>query len=161
MSILCARMDLGGAMVLDLFAGTGALGCEALSRGARGLVAVDRGAEAVGLIRDNVKRIGAADRAEVVRASWDKGLARLTKRRPAPRFELVFLDPPYKALLVRPVLSALEDSGLLADRAWVVAEHGADEDDPDDLRALRLVTTRAWGDVRMGLWSHTPETPHD
>ncbi len=79
-----------GARFADLFAGTGAVGIEALSRGASGAMLVDRGSAAVRTIRENAARASVADRAHVVRADVDGFL-----RRSRERFELVFLDPPY------------------------------------------------------------------
>ena len=100
-----------GARVLDLFAGTGAIGIEALSRGAEGATFVDKAPRAVATIRDNLDRAKLGDRATVVRAEWRAFL----DRAPDP-FDLVFLDPPYKQREQETgrVLASLEN-GWLAD----------------------------------------------
>lgn len=80
-----------GASCADLFAGTGAVGLEALSRGAASCLFVDSGAAAIRTIGENLSRTGLSDRARVVRADVERALARETGR-----FDLVFLDPPYR-----------------------------------------------------------------
>ena len=107
--------DVAGARVLDLYAGTGALGIEALSRGAASATFVERAAKAVGAIRANLVRTKLADRAEVVRADvgrWLTGsLATQTE------FDLVTLDPPYDVSG-----SPLEDALTALDRGWLAGQ---------------------------------------
>ena len=111
--------DVVGARCLDLYAGTGAVGIEALSRGATGAVFVDHSAKAVAAIRDNLRRARCEDDATVIRV----GVPRWLTRRDATQgvFDLVFLDPPYDLVqeAVTGVLVAL-DAGLLAPEGWTV-----------------------------------------
>jgi 16S rRNA (guanine(966)-N(2))-methyltransferase RsmD len=101
------------ARVLDLYAGTGAVGIEALSRGAEHATFVDRAPSAVAAVRDNLRRTGLEDRAAVRRSD----VRRFLERPPEdpPGFDLVFLDPPYEAGLseLDPVLAALDVKPLL------------------------------------------------
>lgn len=112
---------LEGAVVLDAFCGTGALGLEALSRGAARAWFLDRAPGSVATTRDNVSRLGLTDRAAVLRAD-------ATRPPPASAAAgLVFLDPPYKSGLIGPTLVALTKRGWLAPGAVIVAEQAADE----------------------------------
>ncbi len=116
---------LPGAVVLDLFAGSGALGLEALSRGAERAVFVERAAPAVRALADNLRLLGAENRGRVVRGD---ALAYL-RRSPSPH-QLIFLDPPYRKKLLEPACELLERRGWLAPGAWVYLESAADEPPP-------------------------------
>jgi 16S rRNA (guanine966-N2)-methyltransferase len=105
-----------GARVLDLYAGTGALGIEALSRGAAEVVFVERSPRAIEALRENLRRTGLEAEASVVRSDVPAFLERASEG----RFDLVFVDPPYEAPL-EPVLAALDANALLSDGAEVVA----------------------------------------
>ena len=107
-----------GARVLDLFAGTGALGLEALSRGAAFALFVDAGAEARAIIRENVERLGAGGVSRIFRRDATK----LGPAHPAEPFALVFLDPPYGEGLAEKALAAARAGGWLADDALIVVE---------------------------------------
>lgn len=111
-----------GARVLDLFAGTGALALEAMSRGARFAALVDDGAEARGLIRANIDALGLAGASRVLRRD-------ATKLGPVGAFEpftLVFCDPPYRHGLAERALAAARDGGWLEPGALVVVEEAAE-----------------------------------
>ncbi len=110
---------VAGARVLDLFAGTGALGLEALSRGAAFTLFVDDGAEARALIRNNVEALGAGGASKVYR----RDVTKLGPVAPLQPFSLVFLDPPYgKGLAEKALLSAREGNWLTPDALIVVEE---------------------------------------
>lgn len=112
-------------VILDLFAGTGALGIEALSRGARRAVFVDRDRQALNTLRRNIERCGLTSCSRI--HNWDiqKNLNCLQPiRRP---FDLVFLDPPYQQNLITSALSHLIQLQALTPSAIVVAEHAAKE----------------------------------
>jgi 16S rRNA (guanine966-N2)-methyltransferase len=136
------------ARVIDLFAGTGALGLEALSRGARHALFVDDGAEARGLIRANIEALGLAGRARVLEADAVAAL------RGPGEYDLVFLDPPYAAAgsLEGPLARGLP--GLLAAGARVVSE--SDRRAPFEL-GLPLTRERRYGDTMIRI-HHTEPT---
>lgn len=121
--ILSHRDAIRGAQVLDLFAGAGGLGIEALSRGAAHLVAVEQDRVAAGVLRENLCACGLDDRASVLESPVERALARL--HREGRRFDLVLLDPPYAAGLIPETLASLDRLDLCAPGAWVVAEHPA------------------------------------
>jgi 16S rRNA (guanine966-N2)-methyltransferase len=111
-----------GARVLDLFAGTGALGFEALSRGASFVLFVDDGAEARALLRGNVEALGAGGATKVYR----RDATRLGPVAPLEPFSLAFLDPPYHRGLAEKALLSAGEGGWLAPDALVVVEEAAD-----------------------------------
>lgn len=122
-SILASRLgaDFSGRRVLDLFAGTGALGLEALSRGAASVVFVDTGAEARGLIRDHIEAFGAGGTARLLRRdATDLGASGTLGA-----FDLVFLDPPYGKGLGERALVSARAGGWLAPGATIVLEESS------------------------------------
>ncbi len=120
-----------GAVVLDLFAGTGALGLEALSRGASGATFVESGRQGAALVAENVRRTGAGDRARLLRAD----ATRLPPNAGAPA-TLAFLDPPYGRGLGARALGAAAAGGWLAPGALVVWEEAAEQAAPPGFARL-------------------------
>ena len=123
-NILASRLgpNFDGLRILDLFAGTGALGLEALSRGATHVVFVDTGAEARGLIRDHIEAFGAGGVTKLLRRD-------ATALGPAGTMgpvDLVFLDPPYGKGLGEQALASLKDTGWLKPETLLVLEEGSD-----------------------------------
>lgn len=123
-NILASRLgpDLEGMRVLDLFAGTGALGLEALSRGASAAIFVDMGTEARGIIRDHIEAFGIGGIAKLLRRDAT-ALGPAGTIRP---FDLVFLDPPYGMGLGERALISLHEGGWIAPGATIVLEEGSD-----------------------------------
>ena len=109
---------VSGARVLDLFAGTGALGLEALSRGAAFALFVDNGAEARALIRQNIEALGTAGISRIFR----RDATRLGDVHPNEPFSLVFLDPPYGKGLAEKALTSARAGGWLTNDALIVVE---------------------------------------
>jgi 16S rRNA (guanine966-N2)-methyltransferase len=127
-SRLMSRIDLTGRSVLDLFAGSGALGIEALSRGARHATFVDVSGAAARTIERNLDAVGFSERARVMCLDVVNAIARLAKR--SQRFDVVFMDAPYGKRLTDRALRHLVSSGILAPEAWVVVELSVKEDAP-------------------------------
>src|SRR5215207_5601288 len=113
---------VSGARVLDLFAGTGALGLEAISRGAAFALFVDDGAEARALIRANVETLGLGGVTRIFR----RDATRLGPAHPVEPFSLAFLDPPYGKGLAEKALVSARDGGWLTDEALIVVEEAVD-----------------------------------
>lgn len=119
-SIICAEVP--GAVVLDLFAGSGALALEALSRGAESAVLCDQSRRAAAVIRRNIELTGEAERARLICGDWQGALA--------GRFSLVFLDPPYRMSAVyAQAANRLLSGGHLRADALIVMEHAAGDFD--------------------------------
>ena len=144
--ILAHRFEgaVEGARVVDLFAGSGALAIEALSRGAQTALFVDNGGEARALLRANVEALALGG----VTRIWRADATKLGKAPAGPPFTLAFLDPPYGKGLAGPALAALVDGGWLAEGALVVVEEAAKaEIAPPE--GLRVVDEREYGDTRI------------
>ena len=137
-----------GARVLDLFAGTGALGLEALSRGAAHVTFIDDGAAARALLRRNIERMRAMGATKV----WRRDATRLGENRGAP-FTLVFLDPPYGRGLGEAALASAVAGGWLARGALVVWEESGPQAPPPGFAPL---DSRRYGDTWLTLITHTP-----
>lgn len=138
---------VAGAAVLDLFAGSGALGLEALSRGAARCTFVDRADASVGAVRRNLEELGYADRAGVVRADsarWAESHAG-----DVAQASIILLDPPYADRSLTATLSALDRAA--APGALVVAEHGRDDRVPE-LARLRARPPRRYGDTALTIF---------
>ncbi len=134
-----------GGEVVDLYAGSGALALEALSRGCRRAVCVERDRRAVEALEKNAAACGFRDRVEIVRAELPGALALL----PRDRFELAFLDPPY-AEGPEAVLDGL--GALLVQRGRAVAEHDARHPPPDRFGSLALVDRRSYGGTGISIY---------
>lgn len=141
-----------GLRVIDLFAGTGALGLEAISRGARFALFVDDGVEARALLRANVETLGVGGSTRVFRRD-----ARKLGAAPAGEtFDLAFLDPPYRRELAPPALISLRDGGWLTPGGLVVIEESAEAEIPT-LDGFEDLDLRTFGDTRVVLRRYRPE----
>lgn len=145
--------DLHGLRVLDLFAGTGALGLEGLSRGAGRAAFVDRSPRAIDAVHRNLQRCDAGHLAEVHRHDLRRGLPHGMVDGETG-VDLAFLDPPYGQNLAAPLLAALARSTLLARDALIIVETGARETLPLEEASLRFLERRRYGDTGIHLFRH-------
>jgi 16S rRNA (guanine966-N2)-methyltransferase len=152
--------DLSGRRVLDLFAGTGNLSAEALSRGAERAVLIDFSREATQVIEENLRALGFAAKSRVLTASVFKAARALA--RSGERFELIFLDPPYDQGLVEDTLRTIAKEGLLAEEGVLVAEHSVREKVQERYggdRALACTDQRRYGDTQLSFFRCVEPTP--
>jgi 16S rRNA (guanine966-N2)-methyltransferase len=147
-SMLAHRGALVGARVLDVFAGSGALGLEALSRGAAEVVFVERSREVARTLAANVAALGLAARARVVQREAAAALRGLAGEE---RFGLCFVDPPYASGLAPATLGLLAEHGLLAECAAVVAETDR-RHPPGPIAGLSLAIERRYGDTLISVY---------
>ena len=141
------QFDIEGRRVLDLFAGSGQLGIEALSRGAAGCVFVDKNTEAVKIIRQNLLHTGLAEKSQVLGTD---ALTYLT--RPGDRFDLVFLDPPYASELLIPVLDKV--APLINDGGIIVCETDDTVSLPDRIDRFAVAKTYRFGHTYVWLYRY-------
>ena len=148
--ILIHRFDdpVTGARVLDLFAGTGALGLEALSRGAHWCLFVEENAEARALIRRNIETLGLTGRTRIFR----RDATRLGPAGKLAPFTLLFADPPYGRGLGEKALASARDGGWLADGAICVLEDSAAAEIPE-INGFRREMERIVGDAHLTVYS--------
>lgn len=159
-SILGAE-TLSESRVLDLFAGTGAMGLEAISRGAGEVVFVDNSIAAITLIKRNIQTLGFSS-CQLIKRDITKGLFFLqggremgAKRVKKNLFDLVFLDPPYQKNYCKQVLTELVDNGLVSSGGTIVCEEHCSCEFPEEMGHLRLYDNRLYGDT--GFWFYTAE----
>jgi 16S rRNA (guanine966-N2)-methyltransferase len=153
-SLLEARGALQDAHVLDLFAGTGALGIEALSRGASALVSVEQDARALRGIEQNFSALGIEAEARALRLDLLKAPARAARTLaglPAAPFRLVLADPPYRELAkLGPLLDALASGAASVPETLFVVEHARDSEPPASA-VLAPVASYSYGDSALTL----------
>ncbi len=161
-SILGARVE--GASVLDLYAGSGAMGLEALSRGASRADLVERSARACSVIEANIRSLGYRGRARVIRARAELVVGSPTAPggcgrggRDGGPYGLVFMDPPYDDDPWGAVLTALGAGAMLCPGAAVVAEHRAGTRLPGPYGRLTLRTERRYGDSAISVFEAGPD----
>lgn len=141
--------DTVGARVLDLFAGSGALALEALSRGAAEAALVDVSADAVACIRRNTETLRFGDRATILHCDWQTALQRLSQT--TKPFSLVFLDPPYRMTDTPAQCATMANLGLLQTDALIVIEHRQGETPSPDTR-FTLRDARGYGDTAISFY---------
>ena len=136
---------LEGAAVLDLFAGTGALGIEAISHGARWCLLVDDNADSRALQRENIEALGLTGATRI----WRRDATDLGPIGPSAGgpFDLVFLDPPYRQEMIPKALLSLQDGGWLKDKALIVAE--SDTSEIFDTPGFTVLDERDYGETRV------------
>jgi 16S rRNA (guanine966-N2)-methyltransferase len=144
-----------GDRVLDLFAGSGALGIEALSRGAAHATFVDAGRPAVDAIRDNLRELGLEARATVIPGD---AVATAARHQGAAPWRLVFVDPPYRSDLATRAVLALPCERLSED-AVIVIEHDRRSAPPETLGSLLRTDQRRYGDTLISFFVRPPGVP--
>jgi len=150
-SILASQRTLEGAKVLDLYAGTGALGLEALSRGASSATLVETSRSALSAIRANIEALGVEQRVRVAAIAVER--SRQTLSADAP-FDVVFADPPYALVASGAVANAIGElvsKQILADDGLLVLEHGKNDVSPT-IAGLTLSASRRYGDTVIAFY---------
>lgn len=141
------QFDIEGRRVLDLFAGTGQLGIECLSRGAASAVFVERRADAVKLVKDNLKTTELTDRARVVSGDSMEYLKNLREK-----FDLILLDPPYEAGLLEPAIAHIARFDILTPHGIIVAEHPVEKALPALAAPYRLHKSYRYGKIGLTVY---------
>lgn len=152
-NVLAPRMD--GARFLDLYAGSGAVGIEAASRGAESVVVVERAESALKVLRANLERLGLRSAVRVEAVSVGAFLRRVRPDSSTMHFDVVFLDPPYEAAEEYAMAMGLlggAASGLLAEGAVVIAEHRRKEKLEDRYGVLHRVRILEQGDAALSFY---------
>jgi 16S rRNA (guanine966-N2)-methyltransferase len=130
--------DVAGLTVLDIFAGTGAIGIEALSRGAKRAVFLDASPEALAIIKKNLDLCRFSDQATILRSKLPEDLRTVAKRSGLAAFDLIFVDPPYDRELVNPTLEVIAKNNLLAPEGKIIVEHSPRETIASEYRLDRI-----------------------
>ena len=144
--------DIPGAVCCDLFAGTGNLGLEAISRGAELCYFCDNSREAAGIIRRNIIHCGAEDRSVVFTGDFRRTLAKIRGK-----VDIFFVDPPYKAGVYEDVLSAIDSLDLLSVNGIIIAERESRTLLPERAGSLVKVKERRYGKTCLDLYMREDE----
>ncbi len=145
-----------GRVVLDLFAGTGNLGIEALSRGARRAVFVEKGRRALQLIQKNLLQCGMTGQSEVVPKDVLRSIGIFGRR--GESFDLILIDPPYEKGLIERTLTRLRSESIYHEDSILVIQHDRREPLPDPLEGWELVRQRKMGDTVVSFLEFRPST---
>ena len=136
------QFDIENRRVLDLFAGSGQLGLEALSRGAKSVSFVDSSREAIEIVKKNAKTTGFFDVSRYMVSDYRNYIRKASGR---DVYDLVFIDPPYAMECCAEALTLLLERGLLADGAIVVTESGTEEINPLDFPSFEVIKSTHYG----------------
>ncbi|AHM56753.1 putative rRNA methyltransferase YlbH [Peptoclostridium acidaminophilum DSM 3953] len=147
-NILNSDIDIYGSRVLDLFAGSGALGIEALSRGASRCVFVDKDAASIKIVKENLEKTRLVEKADVYMLEAGAAVSRLR----GEKFDIVFLDPPYSRDMVPWILDAILSSDILSSKAVVVVEHEKTDEILNRYGSLAMYKTRQYGIVAVSFF---------
>lgn len=141
------QFEIEGRRVLDLFAGTGQLGIEALSRGAAHCTFVDTRREAVSLIRENLAHTQLEDRGTVIQSDF---LAFLTHIK--EKFDVIFLDPPYESGMLEKAIETITKIDIVSENGIMVCENGSNSAWPEVPKPYRLQKEYRYGKIRVALY---------
>ncbi len=147
-NIIADRIE--GSYVLDVFAGTGGLGIEALSRGAAGAVFMDKSAGCCSVIKENLAHTKLSDKAEVYVTDYAAGIEKLYKN--GRKFDLIILDPPYNKNFIQEALKIMINNDIMNENSVIVAEHSTSDKLPERIGRLEAVDTRKYGDTSLTLF---------
>ena len=143
------QFEIADKDVLDLFAGSGALGLEALSRYAKSALFNDSSRESIAAIRSNIEKLGFADRAEVLSMDYARAIEQAAYR--GRRFDIVFLDPPYASGLIEPAMEKLIECRALNEGFLIVAEHH-EKFPPKAGEAFALRSAKRYGETALSFF---------
>ncbi|MDD5496139.1 MAG: 16S rRNA (guanine(966)-N(2))-methyltransferase RsmD [Candidatus Omnitrophica bacterium] len=150
--------DVSGKRVLELYAGSGAFGIEAISRGARSATFVDNNFRCTETIRSNVKSLKIPDGSyEIIKANALSVCARLEKQE--ERFDLIFMDPPYHKGLAKKCLISIDNYDILSQYSLVIIEHFRKDTLTLDLKSLVYDNERRYGDTVISIYRKKMEGP--
>lgn len=143
------------ALVLDLYAGTGALGLESLSRGAARAVFIDKHNHALDLIRDNLRRFEvSSDQYHIFSGDALQWLSRNELKNQGP-FDIIFIDPPYEMDLYQPALIRIAESEILSRDGWAVLEYSIRRPPAPPTDPWQCIKTRTYGETALDFWRYS------
>jgi 16S rRNA (guanine(966)-N(2))-methyltransferase RsmD len=143
---------ISDSSALDIFSGTGGLGIEALSRGARSVVFVEYNDKVCAALIANLRKTGFLERSEVIQLEAKRALKLLARR--GVQFDLIFADPPYEAVDAEATLASVAEHDLLKTHGWLALEHSSRKEFVNQAGALILRTRKIHGDTAISFYQH-------
>jgi 16S rRNA (guanine(966)-N(2))-methyltransferase RsmD len=142
---------LEDALVLDIYAGTGSLGIEALSRGAKEAVFVDRSRECADIIKDNLVHTKFLEKSQIINCDARSAILKLSDS--GKKFDLIFMDPPYSKNFVEETLNYLANSDIIIDNGLIIAEHEVKDKVPELVGGIKLFRSQKYGNTMLSFYS--------
>lgn len=141
---------INGCYFLDLFSGTGSIGLEALSRGAKRAVMIEKDPEALKIIIENINNLGFENRCRAYKNDAIRAIEILGRKK--EKFDIIFMDPPYKDELCREVLKAIKKADILEINGLIICEHHIFEDLTEDIEGFEFRDRRIYGKKAMAFF---------
>lgn len=142
-----------GGLGLDLFAGSGGLGIEGISRGLDKVLFIDSDYKAIRTIKENIKLCGFEAKAEIYKNDWKRALELIIERQ--LKFEVIWMDPPYKKDVYTTILTKISNHQLLDNTGIIVCEHAKENILPDQIESLVKTRTVHYGTISISLYQYT------
>lgn len=139
--------DIPDSIVVDMFAGTGSLGLEALSRGAKYCYFIDNDRDSVRMIKENIAHCGAENESTLLVGDFKYNMTKINEA-----IDLVFLDPPYGGKSLEEALEKIGEGGFMAEEGLVVTEHGPENIMPDSIGILTKIKEKKYGSVYVTIY---------
>jgi len=146
-SIFNILYNVEGLEILDLFAGTGSIALEAISRGAKSAYMVDNDREAISIIRENIKKCGFEAECTLIPKHVNSAIKKLAKE--GTKFDIIFIDPPYLKDLVNPTIKLVYESRLLKADGLIISEHHPKEPIENPPEPLKIKDSRKYGQTMV------------
>ena len=135
---------------LDLFAGTGAVGIEALSRGAQSVTFVDRDKQAIGLIKNNLKKINSTDFSYIIKSNYLNAFEKMETDQ--KRYGIIFIDPPYKKDFALKVMIKIDKYHIAKRNSIIVLQHHVDEKIENNFKNMALIKEKKYGNTSISIY---------
>jgi 16S rRNA (guanine966-N2)-methyltransferase len=140
---------------LDLFGGTGGIGIEALSRGAKNVVFIDSNAKSIKVLKGNLERLNIKDNVEVFNTDYSTAISKLHKY--GREFDIIFADPPYSVGLAQDALKEIEKHNILAQTGRVIVEHDTKDEMPASVGRLNLYRSKQYGNTTLSFYNYSEQ----
>jgi len=151
---------LGDAVVdsrfLDLFGGTGGIGIEALSRGAKHVVFIDVSAKSIKVLKGNLEHLNIKENVEVFNTDYSTAISKLHKY--GKKFDIIFIDPPYSVGMAQDALKEIDKHSILAQSGLVVVEHDTRDEMPARIGRLGIFRSKQYGNTTLSFYDLDQET---
>lgn len=144
-SMIAAYMP--GSTVVDLFAGTGNMGLEAISRGACKAYFTDIDRRSIAMVKDNVKHCKAEERSVIICADYVSALGKINDK-----VDVIFLDPPYKPGIIEDCMNRISDRDIMVSDGIIVAEHSSRDELPEEISGFSLMKKRIYGKISISIY---------
>lgn len=146
------------SVFLDLFSGTGGIGIEALSRGAKHVVFIDAGIKSIKVLKGNLEHLNINDNVEVFNTDYSTAVGKLYKHK--KQFDIIFIDPPYRVGMAESALKEIDNNPILAQSGMIIVEHDTKDDMPESVGELYKYRIKQYGSTCLSFYIICNQTQH-